>query len=81
MPYKVIGNSVYHLKNGKWSVKQKCSSHEKALAAIKLLRGLESGSIKEKDVGKKKHKVKSAKELNKKNAPNKGCFNFKMKDY
>lgn len=37
MPYKVVGKNVMHLKGGKWSVKQRCSSHENAVDAVKLL--------------------------------------------
>ena len=37
MPYKVVGNSVYHKKGGKWSIKQVCSSHENAVKAVGLL--------------------------------------------
>jgi len=54
MPYKVIKNKVYHQKDGKWSVKQTCKSRENALAALRLLQGLEHGSIKPGQVGKGK---------------------------
>ena len=37
MPYKRRGSDVLHYKNGKWSVKQHCSSAEAAERAIKLL--------------------------------------------
>ncbi len=43
MPYKISGSKVLHYKNGKWSVKQNCSSHEAALAAVRLLHGVEHG--------------------------------------
>jgi len=43
MPYKVEGNVVYHKKGGKWVVKQRCKSHEKAKAAMRLLYGIEHG--------------------------------------
>ena len=46
MPYKVIGNKVYHKKGGKWSVKQTCKSHSNAMAAMRLLRGVEGGEWK-----------------------------------
>lgn len=46
MPYKVMGNKVYHKKGGKWSVKQICKSPAAAKKAMSLLYGLESGSIK-----------------------------------
>lgn len=41
MPYKVIGRKVYHLKDGKWSVKQTAKSHANAVAAMRFLYGLE----------------------------------------
>ena len=43
MPYKVEGKNVLHEKGGKWSIKQKCSSHENALKAMRLLQGIEHG--------------------------------------
>lgn len=43
MPYKVSGSTVYHRKNGKWSVKQKCKSPAAAKAAVRLLYGIENG--------------------------------------
>uniref|UniRef100_A0A6M3IF68 Uncharacterized protein n=1 Tax=viral metagenome TaxID=1070528 RepID=A0A6M3IF68_9ZZZZ len=43
MPYKREGNKVMHYKNGKWSVKQTCSSAAAAEAAIRLLQGVEHG--------------------------------------
>lgn len=43
MPYKVIGNKVYHKKGGTWSVKQTAKSHANALAAMHLLQGVEHG--------------------------------------
>jgi len=53
MPYKIKGSKILHKKGGKWSVKQTCKSHENAVRALGLLQGLESGTIKRKDVGKK----------------------------
>jgi hypothetical protein len=41
MPYKRAGKNVMHLKNGKWSIKQRCSSVENAEAAIRLLNAKE----------------------------------------
>lgn len=41
MPYRVDGNNVMHFKGGKWSVKQKCSSHANAVKAIRLLNAVE----------------------------------------
>ena len=55
MPYKRKGKTIYHYKNGKWTVKQTCDSVENAKAAMRLLYGLESGSIKPEDVGKGKY--------------------------
>jgi len=46
MPYKVIGNKVYHQKGGTWKVKQTCGSNDAAKKAMKLLYGIETGSIK-----------------------------------
>uniref|UniRef100_A0A6M3KNZ5 Uncharacterized protein n=1 Tax=viral metagenome TaxID=1070528 RepID=A0A6M3KNZ5_9ZZZZ len=52
MPYKCQGSDLYHKKDGKWSIKQHCSSHEKCVKAMGLLYGLESGSIKKSNVKK-----------------------------
>ena len=41
MPYKVEGNKVLHLKDGKWTVKQVTESHENAVKAARLLYALE----------------------------------------
>jgi len=46
MPYRLNGNSVEHFKNGTWSVKQHCSSHANAVGAMRLLQGIEHGTIK-----------------------------------
>jgi len=46
MPYRRQGNRVLHKKGGSWKVKQVCSSVSAAKKAMKLLYGLESGSIK-----------------------------------
>jgi hypothetical protein len=43
MPYKVEGKNVMHFKSGKWSVKQTCGSHDAAIHAMNLLRGVEHG--------------------------------------
>jgi len=56
VPYKRKGNVIYHKKGGKWSVKQTCSSATAAKSALGLLYGLESGSIKREDVGKRRKK-------------------------
>ncbi len=52
-PYKCEGNKLMHKKDGKWSIKQVCTSHEKCVKAMGLLYGLESGDIKKSEVGKK----------------------------
>ena len=44
MPYKVVGKNVMHYKDGKWSVKQHCSSHENAVKAVGLLHAKGYGS-------------------------------------
>jgi len=54
MPYRISGRKVLHKKGGKWKVKQTCGSPAAAKRAIRLLRGLESGSIKPSQVGKGK---------------------------
>jgi len=41
MPYRVKGKMVQHLKNGRWAKKQVAGSHEKALAALRLLNAIE----------------------------------------
>jgi len=38
MPWKRVGNKVYHLSGGKWRVKQVCSSVENAKKTLLLLR-------------------------------------------
>jgi hypothetical protein len=43
MPYKIQGSEILHFKQGKWSVKQKCSSPENAKKALRLLEGIEHG--------------------------------------
>ena len=54
MPYKIIGKTVYTKKSGKWKKKQTAKSVASAKRTLKLLRGLEAGTIKRKDVGKGK---------------------------
>ena len=62
MPYRRIGLKIYHKKGGKWKVKQTATSVANAEKTLKLLRGLESGSIKPSEVGKGKFaKKKKAK--------------------
>ena len=43
MPYKIVGNTIMHKKNGKWSKKQKASSKSNAKSAMRLLQGIEHG--------------------------------------
>ncbi len=43
MPYKIDGNNVLHQINGKWKIKQRCGSHSAAMAAMRLLQGIEHG--------------------------------------
>jgi len=50
MPYKRVGRKVMHQKGGKWSVKQVCKTPAAATRVIKLLRGLESGSLTAQDL-------------------------------
>lgn len=41
MPYKLVGNTIYHMKNGKWSVKQRAKNLKNAKAAMRLLYAIE----------------------------------------
>ena len=43
MPYKTVGNKVYHKRGGKWKVKQTCKSAAAAKRAVNLLRGVKHG--------------------------------------
>jgi hypothetical protein len=43
MPYKRVGKTIYHKKDGKWSVKQTCGSIAAAKKAMNLLHGVEHG--------------------------------------
>ncbi len=61
MPYRISGKNILHKKGGKWSIKQRCSSIANARKALKLLQGLESGSIKRSQVGKGKFAKKKKK--------------------
>jgi hypothetical protein len=38
MPYKIEGKNLLHKKGGKWTIKQRCSSHENAVKALRLLK-------------------------------------------
>ena len=59
MPYECRGSDLYHQKDGKWSVKQHCSSPTNCKKAMKLLEGIEHGSIKKSGVGKKPQRFKT----------------------
>ena len=61
MPYRRTGRKVYYKATGKWKLKQTCGSIAKAIRALKLLRGLESGSIKKSEVGRRNRKKRSKK--------------------
>jgi hypothetical protein len=41
MPYKRKGKIIWHKKNGKWSIKQRCTSIDNAKAALRLLESME----------------------------------------
>ena len=56
MPYKREGKVIYSKSGGQWHKKQECKSVENAKDAMKLLQGLEHGSIKPSEVGKPKKK-------------------------
>jgi len=46
MPYKRIKRKIYTKATGKWRLKQTCKSEASAKRALRLLRGLEKGTIK-----------------------------------
>ena len=46
MPYKRIKKTIYTKSSGRWKKKQTCKSVASAKKALKLLRGLEHGTIK-----------------------------------
>lgn len=56
MPYKRKGSVIYTKATGKWKIKQRCKSPANANKALRLLRGLEHGTIKPSQVGKKRRK-------------------------
>ena len=58
IPYKRVGNVVYHKKGGKWSVKQKTKSPANAQKTLNLLRGIGHGWV---PTGKKARKTKKRK--------------------
>lgn len=41
MPYKRKGSVIYHKKNSRWEVKQRCKNVKSAKAALRLLEDLE----------------------------------------
>lgn len=56
MPYKRVGKTVYSKSSGKWKKKQTATSVPRAKRAMKLLRGLEHGTIKPSEVGNSRRK-------------------------
>jgi len=46
VPYKRIGRIIYTKSSGKWKKKQVCRSVENAEGALRLLRGIEHGTVK-----------------------------------
>jgi len=46
MPWKRVGKTIYTKATGSWRKKQTCKSVASAKRALKLLRGLEHGTIK-----------------------------------
>jgi hypothetical protein len=63
MPYKLSGKKILHKKGGKWKVKQTSKTVASAKRALRLLRGLESGSIKPEQVGKEKFAKKKSRKV------------------
>jgi len=55
MPYKLIGKTIYTKTSGKWKKKQTAKSIASAKRALKLLRGIENGSITKEDLKKRKN--------------------------
>lgn len=45
MPYRLIGKTIYTKATGKWKKKQTCHSVPATKRALKLLRGIEHGTI------------------------------------
>jgi len=47
MPYKVKGSILYHDPNndGHWMIKQRCESHENAIAAMQLIQMKKHGIV------------------------------------
>lgn len=48
MPYKLVGKVIYTKSSGQWKVKQRCSSVANAEKALRLLRGIEHGTLRKK---------------------------------
>jgi len=46
MPYKRVGKTIYSKATGRFRKKQTCGSVAAAKRALKLLRGLEHGTLK-----------------------------------
>jgi len=45
MPYKIIGKTIYTKSGGTWHKKQTCSSVANAKKALRLLQGIEHGTL------------------------------------
>ena len=58
MPYKRKGKVIYTKATGRWRKKQTCHSISNAKKALKLLEGLEHGSIQPKQLKKRKKRKK-----------------------
>jgi hypothetical protein len=56
MPWIRKGRTIYKKTSSGLKKKQTCSSAEKAKGAMRLLYGLESGSIKSSEVGKRRRR-------------------------
>lgn len=46
IPYKRLGKVIYSKATGRFKVKQRCKSVASAKRALRLLRGLEAGTLK-----------------------------------
>jgi len=58
MPYRRIGNMIYTKSSGHWRLKQACRDVENAKKAMRLLQGLEHGSINPNNIRRKKKRRK-----------------------
>ena len=46
MPYKVVGKNLLHKINNRWSIKQKCKSHDAAVRIMGYLNSITHGGKK-----------------------------------